>query len=243
MASRALNLDEFEAAAEAFADQLSRSIGTVAGVEAGFQSTLLRPTPHEPVAAVVAPRSQPLALHRQGAVALKLEARYWVTHDSRQTFLRVKKSQFRVFAPPETEASRVPVFRYEYDARFEDGRFPAAHFQVHGSHPALEQLVAAGRTGTPNITKVHFPVGGTRFRPCLEDLVEMLIQEFGIDPLPHRAQAIAALRRGREEWRTTQLAAVVRDNPSSAAEVLEGLGFTFSHKPESPPPSETLWRV
>ncbi|MGN6524344.1 MAG: hypothetical protein ACTHMZ_14260 [Actinomycetes bacterium] len=69
---------------------------------------------------------------------------------------------------------------------------------------------------------LHIPLGGARFRPCLEDFLEFLIHQVGFDAKQPWAEVLAA---GRERWRRTQLAASVRDCPEEAARVLVGLGY------------------
>jgi hypothetical protein len=72
---------------------------------------------------------------------------------------------------------------------------------------------------------LHFPVGGPRFRPALEDVLEMLIEEFGVKPVGSVRAARNALEDGRERWRLKQVATVVRDAPSQAAEALRDLDY------------------
>lgn len=68
---------------------------------------------------------------------------------------------------------------------------------------------------------LNFPLGGARFRPCLEDLLEFVIREFGIDTVPGWEDVISV---GRISWRHIQLAAAVRDDPDTARIALSELG-------------------
>jgi len=68
-------------------------------------------------------------------------------------------------------------------------------------------------------------MGGHRFRPCLEDLLHLLVTEFGVD---QQQEWRAARQEGREEWRRLQLKAAVRDAPEEARRTLELLGYTVS---------------
>ena len=72
------------------------------------------------------------------------------------------------------------------------------------------------------MSDLHFPVGGTRFRPCLEDVLDMLVRELGVD---HADAWRTALTDGRERWRRMQTAAVVRDAPVEAIAALTALGY------------------
>lgn len=65
------------------------------------------------------------------------------------------------------------------------------------------------------LRRIHFPVGGPRFRPCIE--------EFGVETAPGYA---AAIHKGREDWRRIQIRTVVRDSPEDAADALRELGYT-----------------
>lgn len=74
--------------------------------------------------------------------------------------------------------------------------------------------------------EVHFPVGGSRFRPTLEDVLQLLIEEFGVTAKDHWQ---VALRERRSSWERKQLAAAVRDDPAQAIKTLERLGYVI-HK-------------
>ncbi|RRD29414.1 hypothetical protein [Actinomyces bowdenii] len=81
---------------------------------------------------------------------------------------------------------------------------------------------------------IHFPLGGARFRPCLEDVVELVVNEFGLDTQPDWQERV---RDGRAQWRRVQLAAAVRDDPQTARRALDGLGA------EAPTDEERLGRI
>lgn len=88
--------------------------------------------------------------------------------------------------------------------------------------------------------EIHFPVGGHRFRPSLEDVLEMLSDEFGVDsPGDFRNK----LRKGRTEWRQIQTKAVVRDDPDSAVEVLNTLGYDIQMRSDRRKPLTNLSRL
>lgn len=117
---------------------------------------------------------------------------------------------------------REPFIRFEHvrDAR----SVPAAHVRVHAESGALGYMLALkGSTDAPKVQAVHIPVGGRRFRPCLEDVVEFAVVELGVDAKAGWQDALGA---GREKWHRIQLAAAVRDDRETAAEVLQGLGGT-----------------
>jgi hypothetical protein len=60
----------------------------------------------------------------------------------------------------------------------------------------------------PRLASLHLPVGGVRFRPSLEDVLEFAIRELGVEALSGWEDAIA---EGQQRWRWVQLQAAVRD--------------------------------
>ncbi|CAM2813274.1 MULTISPECIES: hypothetical protein [Dermacoccus] len=70
--------------------------------------------------------------------------------------------------------------------------------------------------------ELHFPLGGARFRPALEDVLQMLVEEFGVDAVDGWRKHLA---QGRERWRRIQTRAVVRDAPDEAVATLRALGY------------------
>lgn len=226
--SRLSTAAAFTEAAVDFAEELSGTVQAVAGLDTRRFSAVVS-TDRRLEAAIRQEDRGGIPLRHKGVPLLRLEVRIWLITDHRQQHLRVESSQIRVFP----EGGRLPVFRYEYELEKEASPHPAAHVQFHGEHPDLAEVMrAAGMHTTrsssgsaPNITDLHFPVGGSRFRPCLEDILEMLITEFDIDPLPDRETALDALRQGRLRWRNLQLRTAVRDDPRTAAEALRTLGY------------------
>ena len=144
-----------------------------------------------------------------------------------------------------------PLFRYEYD-RDAVTDMPAAHIQLHAHRDAFAHVMSKAGTTTarakrratrgelPRIADLHFPVGGHRFRPCLEDVLEMLVTEFGVDST---LDGLRALRDGREVWRRAQVGTVVRDAPDEAIRVLEDLGYRVLLKRGARKPEEKTKRL
>ena len=166
-----------------------------------------------------------------GLTILRLRGLLRCAWDGTGEHLAVRRSSFSVV----TESTAEPLFRYDYDAG-SDGKVPAAHLNVHGHRDELVfAMMAAGhrlrgrartaavrRGRVPRVSTLHFPLGGHRFRPAFEDVLEMLVREFGLDTRDGWQDAI---RAGRERWRGTQLRAAVRDDPGSAAAELGRLGY------------------
>lgn len=141
--------------------------------------------------------------------------------------------------------SKIPLFTTDY-VRDAGTGVPSAHLNVHADRDdTVMAMIQAGRVKRgksrtrrmergiqPRLGDVHFPLGGHRFRPCVEDVLEMLILEFGIDCHPNYVAALAA---GRKRFRQTQLAAAVSDDPETAARKLESLGYEFLRRPDPLP--------
>jgi hypothetical protein len=175
------------------------------------------------------PTGIPLCVDNDPILTLKVE--YYCCLDRHDQYLAVDQANVHVFAGP--EAKKEPLFRYEYVREGPDD-VPAAHVHVHAHRDGLSHVL--GRAGTetkrakaraqapevPHIADLHFPVGGHRFRPCLEDVLEMLVTELGVD---RPEDAIQSLRQGREVWRRSQVRTVVRDAPDEAVAALEEAGY------------------
>lgn len=178
---------------------------------------------------------RPIQLTINGKARLQLFIKFFCGWDSASRFLAVDKSWFHV----RLDEKDTPLFRYEY-VRQPGGVIPAAHLQVHAHRDETIYLMTAAERGrpkarkrkvkVPRLAELHFPLGGHRFRPCIEDVLEMLIFEFGIDTCPAFRRAI---HHGREQWRKMQLRAAVRDDPELAADVLRSMDFEIL-SPEEP---------
>lgn len=148
--------------------------------------------------------------------------------DSRETYLAVETSSFKVFAGRQAGE---PLFHYDYLRQPTSPDIPCAHLQVAAHRDEFTYAMAYGGTASrrarkrgeqppgkaPRISAVHFPLGGPRFRPCLEDVLAMIREEFGIDTA---ADWKTVINEGRAAWRRMQVAAAVRDCPEEAARVL-----------------------
>ncbi|MEU7630607.1 hypothetical protein AB0C34_11545 [Nocardia sp. NPDC049220] len=218
---------ELEHQAHEFAKQLTETVQFVAGPDTpGFAATAVLELNMFRVAQV--PESGVVLCDETGPL-LRLAVEYMCTWDGYERYLAVDRSKIHVFVEPN---GRQPLFRYEFDRRTTDA-LPSAHIHFHGEHSELEAAMRACGESTARakrrrrgktkslLTDLHFPVGGTRFRPCLEDVMQMVIEEFGITP---RGGPVATtyrqLAERREHWRRLQIATSVRDAPATAARVL-----------------------
>jgi hypothetical protein len=87
--------------------------------------------------------------------------------------------------------------------------------------PTSRRSLFASVTASPGagweLSRLHLPVGGRRYRPTLEDVIEFLVTEKLAEP---RDGWRAVVDAQRCHWETIQLKAAVRRNPQAAAEVL-----------------------
>ena len=121
------------------------------------------------------------------------------------------------------------ALRYDY-VRDPTHRYPEAHLQIDGECAVLADLVQmSGKPDRPS-SKLHLPVGGRRFRPCLEDIIEFCLEEGIVVPTnPDWKKVVGDQREG---FYRRQLKAAVRQSPLVAASALRDLGSTVS-EPES----------
>lgn len=151
---------------------------------------------------------------------------YHLALDHRDRYLKVTGSNFSVWPAGERE----PLLRCEFLANARNA--PTAHWQFHAHRGAFSHLLSRSHAARPNmvrtaheLSKLHLPVGGPRFRPCLEDVLEMLVVDCGIDA---KRQWRSVINSGRRDWREKQVASVVRDAPDIAASALAALGWKLT---------------
>lgn len=221
--------DDLREQVRSFADDLTSTLRAVLGDD----TEELRAT--EPVAgrflvSTVDPAG--FALTRNGEPFLRLRVSLRCGWDSHRAFPRVVRSEFHLVpASGDTQ----PLIRYEFDDS-NHGNIPGAHLQIHTDDPRIgAALQRAGRRTRRSrrrakgaeprhyeTSSLHLPLGGPRFRPALEDVLQMTVEEFGVDAADDWRQH---LEEGREGWRRTQTRAVVRDAPEEAVSVLRRLGY------------------
>lgn len=220
-----------------FATELTETVRAVVGDGC---APFIADTPQVPGARVATVRQDPasgITLLVGEDPILTLTADFRCTWDGHGQYLAVHWSRIAVY--PRDDLGKNPLLRYEYvkDMR---SNLPAAHLQVHGTHDALVEILESAGKGSrkgklrakevagghvPMLSELHFPLGGHRFRPCLEDILAVLMEEFGVTPAGDRQTALDALADGRETWRKTQVGAAVRDAPNEAVRVLRSLGY------------------
>jgi hypothetical protein len=163
------------------------------------------------------PKGSTIELSVAGNTIGALDVWFHCTVDSEGMYLAVEESQFTLLWGPVKD----PLLRLHF-VRAPQTQ-PSAHWHVHAERGAFSAILAlAGNPKAHSLGALHLPVGGGRMRPSLEDLLEFLVRECGVDPVPGWQ---AALEAGRERWRRHQIGALVRDAPDEAVRVLEENGY------------------
>ncbi|MFJ6566587.1 hypothetical protein ACIQNU_04155 [Streptomyces sp. NPDC091292] len=143
---------------------------------------------------------------------LWMDVSFQLRLDAEQEHLMVQQSFFGVFEGAEGSSC---LCHYDYERDKKDG-YPDAHVQIHGQSTILAALNRPAEQKRP-LGDLHFPVGGTRFRPCLEDLIEFLVVERLA--VPHDGHQ-KILQAGRDKFQMNQLRAAIRRHPEVAREYL-----------------------
>lgn len=170
-----------------------------------------------------------VSLTIQGEPVASLWFDFRCRFDRTEEFLAVEGSSFQLKAA----LDRAPIFRFEYERSMD--KAPHAHIHVHAHRGALSHLLSQSKHATPHdMASLHLPVGGSRLRPCLEDVVQFLVEECGFDAQEGWKDYV---EEGRERWRRRQIRALVRDVPSEAVPILQRLGYAIE-PPEVPPEDE-----
>ena len=95
--------------------------------------------------------------------------------DEQEVYLMVKSSAM-ILATDAVITNQNMLLHYDYQREKEDG-YPEAHLQICATSESWEEAGMRHDGDTRLLSKLHLPVGGRRFRPTLEDILEFLIVE------------------------------------------------------------------
>ena len=167
----------------------------------------------------------PLTLDQKQASIFLLVTNMLVADGSGDGWLTVDRATYTL------QASEAPgkdvLCSYDYARNVNNG-YPEAHLHVYSplSDPFSRVMEAAGRDPDPQ-DALHFAVGGAHnedggihYRPILEDVIEMLIQERLVRARPGWETVVDA---GRKRFYETQLRAEIRRNPAIARDAVARL--------------------
>jgi hypothetical protein len=228
-----LSRNEFNEQVTGFADDVSKAIGALkdgSGVpvdaELASADSRLRAVVNAKVS--LSPRSAP------GDCLAELGVEYKLCVDSFSRWLAVEHSSFVLKA----KLDRTPIIRWDYDRK--PNNKPSSHVQITAHRGALSHILSKLDHDAPHsIESLHLPMGGDRFRPCLEDIIEFLITECGF---PGGDNWRVIVRDGRAKWRRIQTRVAVRDSPATAVAALEAMGYVVT-PPADDEPSERTERL
>lgn len=230
--------------AEEFAGSLTSTIRGVLGPDAPrFAATYIanRKEKRNLIVRTETPKGEeapPIPISIKGTRRLDLIVQLRCEWDGQKHYLAIEDSKIAVRMAGASE----PLFRWEFLRQPRSSGVPAAHFHLHGHRDEIVYLLLTGGDGKPRpaerskqlanaaptipqVSALHVPLGGARFRPCLEDILQFLIEEFAIDC---QTGALDAIRHGRLDWRRLQVATVVRDCPDEAVRILKALGYEIT---------------
>jgi len=162
------------------------------------------------------PRMIPLAFGGK-APHLYLGLLFRMAADDADRYPMIRSSVMYLSPDPH---SAVTLLHYDYERDKADD-YPEAHLQVCATSVEWEEAMASyGSKGRP-LRKLHLPVGGRRFRPIVEDLIEFLVTE---KLAPGRTGWKKHVDAGRKRFEERQLRAAVRRNPEIALAILQEEG-------------------
>lgn len=173
------------------------------------------------------PRAGGVPLRANALELAWLRVHYSCRLDHVERYLAVDAASFWVVSTKD----RSPLIRFEY--KYQSRTAPHAHIQLHGERGALTHLLTrCGHNRAHEMSALHLPTGGPRFRPNLEDVIQFLIDDVGVDAVDGWLDAV---HERRAEWRSIQTKAAARAMAHDAAEALREIGYTVTPPPEGEP--------
>ena len=184
-----------------------------------------------------------VALHVGGEHLADMYLSFGLSLDRSGEYLKTVRTDLAL----KSVLDNTPLARLDY--RADMNRAPVTHWNIHAERGAFSHLLARAHAVDPErvsrphaLSSLHFPVGGERFRPCLEDFLQFLVEECGVDSVDGWSEVV---NRGRQQWRRRQLRSTVRDAQEEAADVLRRLGWSVERTdlvdPEEYRPTLERW--
>lgn len=232
--------DVLRARSAEFADEVQCTIRSALPGDIEIRSTA---SPVDPLRYVVQPDDPkarfPLTIG--GDYLADLSVRFFLSMDTVHTWVKAVRTDFAITSV----LDKKPLMRLDYRADMHT--VPISHWQVHAERGAISHLLGRAHAISPQLvakphdmSSLHFPVGGERFRPCLEDFLQFAIAEMGFDAVTGWEAALAA---GREGWRRIQLRSMTRDAQNEVVQALRDLGWTVDDLPGDPGESVRVLRT
>jgi hypothetical protein len=210
---------EIEEAVAPFAMELEHLIAGILGKETSLKAEVVQ-SRYEPRVSISNSDLNGIGISIQGRAAFLLQLSYLCELHPATNRLTIINSTYKVVLP----GTGAPLWHYDYVRDMKKAGSAIAHLNVYAHRNEIVGAMAlSGKTHKRlNLQTLHFPFGGPRFRPTIEDVFEMLITEFGIDKAHG---AIAKLRASRAKYFERQLESAVFDSPDVAAGALRELGY------------------
>ena len=172
--------------------------------------------------------SEPIPLARsRNRPRVYLKYTHWCGLDDEDTHLATITSLMDLHTSDEISNESL-LLGIDY-SRYPNNEFPRAHMHVAGERDDLDDLYLGGDKNRRTLRQLHLPVGGSRYRPTLEDLLEFVILEKMAKP---RREWKKAIEEHRGRWEELQLKAAVRRSQKAAAEELRAAGWQITEQPE-----------
>jgi hypothetical protein len=127
---------------------------------------------------------QDLDLRSCIAVTIRAEPKIWLgfsmrlEQDFEDKYLMVRQSIMLLSASADPTDT---LLHYDYERDKADD-YPDAHLQICATSEAWKKVGVRTDGSERLLERMHLPVGGRRFRPTLEDIVEFLITEKLAEP-------------------------------------------------------------
>lgn len=148
--------------------------------------------------------------------------------DDEGAWLMMLSSTISIYTSPEMNDDEL-VLALDY-IREPANQYPGCHLHVSGVRSDLDSIYLGSDRKSRKLRDLHLPVGGKRYRPTLEDVIEFMITEEMVSP---RSGWDSVLGQHRAVWFQRQLAAAVRRSPEIAADALRREGWRVDSPPES----------
>ena len=155
--------------------------------------------------------------------SLLIRSSYTLELDKSSNYLQIETSTLGLWSNTFKGQKRPrPLIRIEYDR--EKRMFAPAHVHFHAHSSELGWIYGSSNQKMNRPQSIHFPVGGRRFRPTLEDFLLFLDQEKIFTNWKDENYK-ELIENSRSKWEKIQARTTVRWLPQEAAETLEGLGY------------------
>lgn len=210
---------ELESASAAFTQELEDLVIGVLGKPANLIAEFL-PDPQHPRVSVSPENANGIDISIAGGVVFELHLKYLCELHAKTQRLTIINSSYKVVMA----GKGAPLWHYDYVRDMKKADSAIAHLNVHAHRNEIISALALskGSKAALDVRSLHFPFGGSRFRPTIEDVFEMLITEFKIDKA---YGALSKIAKSRARYFERQIESVVFDSPDVAASALRELGY------------------